>query len=339
MTPAFRNLIFALVGLVVVVGIWMGVRDRRPAIPQAVFETREKNLGRIPAGTGVDLSFAIRNAGGKDLHIQSVTGTCGCLSPQKPDRVRPGKSDLIRVRFEPAPQWSGEVQKELTVLTDDPKEPEIKLHLIADIDPIIAIDPPSPVQIPVHRGEVVNRVVRLTPRKGSGIVLSQPKSASPLLKAVLVPPVAADPAGSYLLKLTLGPCKGNGDVSAAVMIRTNAQQLPIANVVAVGLQQDGTLASPSSIMFSSTPSGAAGDQLTNLQVFTRSSKEFKVTRVQCSLPELQTRVHTESPGRLYSLRVLRKQPLKSGRHTGQLEILTTDPKSPRITVPIDITVS
>jgi hypothetical protein len=201
------------------------------------------------------------------------------------------------------------------------------------------MDPSSPVQIPVHRGQVVDRLVRLTPRKGSGIVLSEPKSASPLLKAVLVPPKASDPEGSYLLKLKLGPCKATADVSAVVMIKTTSQQLPIANVVAVGLQLEGALASPSQVLFSSTPSGAAGEQLTNLQVYTRSSTDFKVTRVRSSLPELEAKVQTDTPGRLYSLRVVRKQPLKSGRHTGELEILTSDPKTPRIAVPIDITVS
>jgi len=317
----------------------MGVRDRRPPYPQAVFETREKRLGRVEAGTGVDLTFPIRNTGGKDLHIQSVTGSCGCLNPQKPDRVRPGKSDLIRVRFEPSAQWSGQVQKELTVITDDPKEPEVKLHLTADIDPIIAMDPPSPVQIPVHQGQVINRLVRLTPRKGSGIVLSHPKTASPLLKAVLVPPMASDPAGSYLLKLSLGPCKGAADVSAVVMIQTTSKQMPIANVVAVGLQLDGAVVSPSQILFSTIPSGEAGAQLSNLQVFTRGSKEFTVTGVHSTLPELEAKLATQSPGRLYSLQVLRKQPLKPGRHTGQLEIKTNDPKTPRLIVPIDITVS
>jgi hypothetical protein len=320
-------------------GIWMGVRDRRPPIPQAVFETREKNLGRVLAGEGVDLTFPIRNTGGKPLHITSVTGSCGCLNPQKPDVVRPGKSDVIRVRFEPSAQWSGQVQKELSVITDDPKEPEVKLHLTADIDPLVAMDPPSPIQIPVHQGQTVTRMVRLTPRKGSGLVLSEPKTASPILKAVLSPPAAADPTGSYQLKLTLGPCKGAADLSAAVMIKTTSEKLPITSVVAVGLQLDGPLVSPAQILFSTIPSGEAGSQLSNLQIFTRGGAEFKVTGVRSSLPELEPKVHAETTGRLYSLQVFRKKPLKPGRHTGQIEIKTNDPKTPRLTVPIDITVS
>lgn len=339
MASASRTLIFALVTLVVVLGIWMGVRGSRPSLPQAVFETREKDLGRVLAGSGVDLSFAVRNTGGKDLHIQSVTGSCGCLNPQKPDRVRPGQSELIRVRFEPSPQWSGQVQKELSVVTDDPKEPQVKLHLTAEIDPLIKMEPPSPLQIPVHRGEIVSREMRLTPRKGSGIVLSEPKAASPLVKAVLVPPKKTDPEGSYLLKLTLGPCNRPADVSGAVRIKTTSPQMPIANVVAVGLQLDGVLASPSEILFSAIPSGNPGDQVSNLQIFTRTDKEFKVTGVRCSIPELDPQLKSETPGKLYSLRILRKQPLKPGRNTGQIELQTSDPNTPRLTVPIDVTVN
>lgn len=339
MASASRTVIVALVALIVAVGIWMGVRNRRPPIPQAVFETREKNLGRVLAGQGVDLSFPIRNTGGKDLHVVSVTGSCGCLNPRKPDLVRPGKSELIQVRFEPSPQWTGQVHKELTVVTDDPKEPEVKLRLSAEIDPVIAMDPPSPVVIPLHAGEVVNRLVRLTPRKDSGIVLSNPKVMSPLLKAVLAPPVAGDPTGSYLLKLTLGPIPRMADVSAAVMLKTTSEQLPLVSVVAVGQQLDGPLASPAQILFSTLPSGEAGAEVSNLQVFTRSGTAFQVTGVQCTLPELAVKLHNESPGRLYSLRVYRKKSLKPGRHTGQIILKTDDRKSPRLTVPIDITVS
>lgn len=339
MSSASRTLVLALVALVVVAGIWLGLRGSRPPIPMAVWDTREKNLGHVPAGAGTDLAFTVKNTGGKDLKIVSVTGSCGCLSPQKPDRVRPGKSELIRVRFEPAPQWSGQIQKELTVVTNDPKEPEVKLHLTAEVDPLVKIEPPSPVQIPVHRGETVTREVRLTPRKGSGIKLSEVKVGSPIIKAALTPPPASDPEGSYRLKMTLGPCPPAVDVNGVVMIRTSSAQMPITNVVAVGLQLDGPVASPREILFSSIPSGNAGDPLTNLQVYTRGGGNFKVTGVNCTLPELQTQMKTDTPGRLYVLTVSRKHPLKPGRRLGELVIRTDDPKTPQLKVPIDLTVN
>lgn len=339
MAAAPRTLISALIALLVLLGIWLGIRGSRPPIPHAVWESREKDLGRVLAGAGTDLTFAVKNTGGKDLQIVSVTGSCGCLSPQKPDRVRPGKSELIHVRFEPAAQWSGRVQKELTVVTNDPKEPEVKLHLTAEVDPIIKIEPPSPVQIPVHRGQTVTREVQLTPRQGSGIQLSDVKVGSPIVKATLIPPPASTPEGPYRLKMTLGPCPPAIDVSGVVTIRTSSPQMPIANVVAVGLQLDGPVVSPREILFSAIPSGEAGAQLTNLQVFTRSGEAFEIKGVKCSLPELEAKLKAESPGRLYSLTVTRKQPLKPGRRQGEIVILTSNPTTPRLTVPIDLTVN
>jgi hypothetical protein len=320
-------------------GIWLGVRAANPEPQQAVFETTTKDLGKVLAGEGTDLEFKIRNSGGKPLRIQSVTGSCGCLVPKYPASIPPGKSDVIQVRFEPAAQWYGHVQKELSVRTDDPKQPEIKLNLQADIDPILTMFPPSPVQLMVHRGDTVTTEVKITPRPGTNIVLSEPKAAQPWVKAELIPPAAKDRNKTYRLKLKLGPCNRSADTVGSVTIKTSSKLLPMTSVVAVGLQLDGPVASPSEVLFSSIQSGKAGDQITNLQVFTRSTTNFKILSTRCTLPGLEPKVEAGTPGRLYGIKLLRKEALKPGRATGRLEIRTDVPKYPVLTVPIDITVS
>jgi len=57
-----------------------------------------------------------------------------------------------------------------------------------------------------------------------------------------------------------------------------------------------------------------------------------------TVPGLMADVVPDTPGRLYSIRLLRKGPLKSGRATGEVQIVTDDPEFPTVSVPVDITV-
>ena len=339
MSSGIKPVIFAATALVLAGGIWLGVRAANPEPQQAVFENTQRDLGKVLAGEGMDLEFKVKNAGGKALKIQSVTGTCGCLVPKYPNSVKPGETATIQVRFEPAPQWYGRVQKHLTVVTDDPKLPEVKLDLQADIDPLLAMDPPSPVQIPAHRGQTVSTEVKITPRVGTNIKLSDPKPAQPWVKTQLIPPAAGDAKGSYRLKVQVGPCDRSADMVGTVTLKTSSKLLPMTSVVAVALQLEGVVASPSEVLFSNLPAGQKGDQITNFQVFTRGGNDFKILGTKCSLAGLQPEVTVSTPGRLYGISLKRNDTLKSGRATGKLEIKTNSPKTPVLTVPIDITVS
>jgi hypothetical protein len=338
-SPGIKPVVFATTALALAGGIWLGVRAANPEPQQAVFESTKKDLGKVPAGEGKDLEFRVKNTGGKPLKIQSVTGTCGCLVPKYPNSVKPGETAVIQVRFEPAAQWYGRVQKELTVRTDDPKQPEVKLDLQADIDPILNMDPPSPIQLPVHRGATASTEVKITPRAGLDVKLSDPKGAQPWVKAQLLPPAPGDRKKSYRLKIQVGPCDRSADMVGTVTLRTTSKILPMTSVVAVALQLDGVVASPSEVLFSNLPSGQAGDRVTNFQVFTRGTADFKILSAKCSLPDLEPKVEVGTAGRLYNISLLRKGSLKSGRATGKLEIRTNVQKYPVLTVPIDVTVS
>jgi hypothetical protein len=201
------------------------------------------------------------------------------------------------------------------------------------------MDPPSPVQLRVHRGETAVTEVKITPRAGLDVKLSEPKPGQPWMKAELIPPAAKDPKKAYRLKLKLGPCDRSADVVGSVTLRTTSKLLPSTSVVAVGLQLEGPVASPSEVLFSNIPVGNAGDRVTNLQVFSRGSGDFKILGAKCTIAGLEPKVDVGTAGRLYNINLVRKAPLKSGRAVGKLEIRTDAAKYPILTVPIDVTVS
>jgi len=330
-----RNLGLTIGAFVVAAGAWMAVRIANPAPAKAVFETTQQKIGHVLAGEKAEVSFPIRNAGGKDLKILSVTGSCGCLNPKFPTLIRGGASGVIQTTFTPSPEWRGHVKKELLVLTSDPDQSEIKLFLEADIDALIAMDPTSPMQLQVHRGGTARQRMRITPIEGIQLKPGQPEVSGPNLKARLSP---AGDGKSYLLDVTMGPCNESLDQVGKITLRTTSPKIPSTTVIVVALQLDGPVASPREVLFSSIESGKAEDEVTRLQVFSRSSRGFKLISARVTVPGLMADVVPDTPGRLYSIRLLRKGPLKSGRATGEVQIVTDDPEFPTVSVPVDITV-
>lgn len=316
-------------------GAWIAVRIANPEPPKAVFETTETTVGHVLAGESADVSFPIRNAGGQDLQILDVQGSCGCLNTEFPKVIKGGRSGVIQTTFTPSPEWRGQVKKELTVRTNDPLQPELKLHLAAEVDPLVAFDPPSPLQLQVRRGETARRTVRITPREGITLTPGQPEVSAPYLKARLKP---AGDGKSHLLELAMGPCNQSLDLVGKVTLRTNSPKLPVTSLIAVALQLDGPVASPQEILFSSMESGEAGGEITRLQVFSRSGDEFKILSARVTIPGIAVTVTADSPGKLYGIKLARSGPLKSGRATGKVDVVTDHPKYPTLSVPVDLTV-
>src|SRR5262249_42366590 len=150
-------------------------------------------------------------------------GDCGCLSPSYPSVLAPGGNGEILVRFDPAANWSGAMERTLKVFSNDPAHPVQELKITARVIPLFGMEPPSPLPLPYQRGEVLHRRVRVTPRPDSNVQIVGIHSQSPLVQAKLRPPGPQEK--SYLLDLTVGPCNGPGDFNAEVRLATTAKEV------------------------------------------------------------------------------------------------------------------
>lgn len=70
------------------------------AFPEIFFEKTEHDFGRIKNGTPVDTYFKLTNTGKAPLVITSVSASCGCTTPEKPEKpILPGETGQIKVAF------------------------------------------------------------------------------------------------------------------------------------------------------------------------------------------------------------------------------------------------
>lgn len=95
------------------------------------FDRRYHDFGNVKEGVENTTTFIVTNTGDKPLIIQDVAASCGCTTPQKPEKpIAPGKSDKITVTFKAKPDQLNEQIKNVTVTANTTPQVE-KLEIRA----------------------------------------------------------------------------------------------------------------------------------------------------------------------------------------------------------------
>jgi len=96
-------------------------------------EKRVQDVGKVPTDSKVKAEFQVYNIGGKRLKIKDVETSCGCTVAQVSKHVLvPGDFTLIGVEMDTSLKL-GPVRKKITVISNDPKRPELALFLVGDV--------------------------------------------------------------------------------------------------------------------------------------------------------------------------------------------------------------
>jgi hypothetical protein len=308
----------------------------QPSATALRFEPMQRDLGSVETGKSVAIRFAVRNAGHRAVRILNIEGECGCLRVHGPGALAAGGSGAIQARFEPMPLWSGRVEKVITLQTDEPGHPVTQLRLTANVIPYIRIEPAYPVEIRYEPGGRYQVELRLTPRAGRSVTIGPPKGPpSKLVSARLTPPGPADRAGTYRLRLEVGPVQGPGDLTETLQLPTSEPHLGMLPVTVNILAAKGPVASPRQVYAPAIEAGARGTDLTKFQLFSRSS-EFHLLRIETGNPNLAARVTEKTPGRAYEITLRYTGGWRPGSVEITLKVRTDDPDWPVVEVPFHV---
>jgi Protein of unknown function (DUF1573) len=74
------------------------------------------DLGKVKEGQVVEVSYRFKNAGTKNLIIATVSASCGCTVPEKPEKpFAPGEEGVIKAKFDSKGKPHGIARKEIYV--------------------------------------------------------------------------------------------------------------------------------------------------------------------------------------------------------------------------------
>ncbi len=101
--------------------------------PIASFAVKDYDFGDVKEGTNVFYRFELINTGKSDLMIRKITSSCGCTTSNiDKTLLKPDENCFVSASFNTGGR-SGEQQKTITIVTNDPKNPTIILSLIGKI--------------------------------------------------------------------------------------------------------------------------------------------------------------------------------------------------------------
>ena len=110
--------------------------------PRLYVKTRTVGLGRLRQGEKATATWTLENRGSVNLHITGVQGSCSCTIPRTltpEDRLlEPNEKLVIQAIFDSTGR-KGAQRRSITVSSDDPDEPELKLFLTGEVVTLMEI--------------------------------------------------------------------------------------------------------------------------------------------------------------------------------------------------------
>ncbi|HWP64326.1 MAG TPA: DUF1573 domain-containing protein, partial [Candidatus Limnocylindria bacterium] len=142
--------------------------DRALAGPRLMVAAPTFDFGTIERGTPVDHVFRVRNEGDAPANVLGIDRTCACTVGAASARtVAPGGELWVSVGLD-SEALSGPVVKAVTVRTDDPNAPALRLVLRGTVLVDLIAEPPTLYVGEVGRGSVPERTARVRPGRPTG---------------------------------------------------------------------------------------------------------------------------------------------------------------------------
>lgn len=228
-----------------------------PSGPRLVVRQEDYDFGKMETNHAGQHEFLVTNAGDQPLTLQQGKETCGCCTcvceTKLPEggKIPPHESAAVTLKWT-IKRFTGAYHQSSTILTNDPRRPEIMLSVSGRLVPAVRVVPGQFVFTSLLVGESAAGEVRVygyrsEPLKISDCRLSDPSTA-PFFETAIAPlspdEVAQEPdAGNgFSLRVNLKPGLPLGPFRQDVVLATN---LDSAAKVEIPIQ--GRITSPVSI--------------------------------------------------------------------------------------------
>jgi uncharacterized cupredoxin-like copper-binding protein len=101
--------------------------------PVLSFVESQHDFGNVKEGQVVDYTFKFKNTGKGVLEVKNVSTSCGCTVALISSKIlEPGKEGTLRVELD-TKNREGQLNRNITIQSNDPKEPNKVLLIFADI--------------------------------------------------------------------------------------------------------------------------------------------------------------------------------------------------------------
>lgn len=290
------------------------------------------DFGKIPPGETRQHEFVYRNLGSEPLEVKQVRTSCGCTTTGEWDRrVEPGESGRVAIKFSSG-SYSGVLQRNVTLVTNDPRQPQLVLQVKAQIWAPFEVNPKTVMfQYDPDSTEGQTRVVRVTNQLDEPMAIVGVQSGHPGFAATIE---AVNPGREFELSISTVPPVGRGTVSTAVTLEPADTNLAPVRVMAYAVEQRPLTVSPISLVLPAGPV-RAGTRRPSVTIRNNTSQPFALSEVSINLPGVEVEVQELQANQFFTLTPVFPEgfELPVGERV-QMRVKTSHQRQPEILVPV-----
>ena len=288
-----RRIVFS-VGFASVVMLSAPLIAGAEARPEVVLSETSFDFGSVAQGSKVVREIDIKNTGTADLIIQRVSPSCGCTTTAvSSPTVKPGASEKIRVTFDTS-GFFGPKKKTVSVLTNDPENPERVFTLTGHVATGLTTTPTK-----IEFGEVFPtsakgarvQEVSLEVEDGSSLEVSRAGSLSKYLK--LSPVVKQGRRATVQVELL--PNAPKGDLRDRIVFEFVDDRRAPVNVPVIASVKGDLRVSPATISFGVVEGREVLERRVRFE--NKSAQSVSVRSIKSSDPAVSASLVEVQPGK------------------------------------------
>ena len=240
-----------------------------------MFEVRRHDFGTVAAGAKSQYEFVLKNIYVEDVHVASVTSSCGCTSPSvKKEWLKTYDRGAILAVFNTR-TFSGSRGATLTVTIDKPFYAHVQLQVRGYIRRDVVFDPGSVDLGSVEQGKAVEKSIAVNYAGRSSWQVLRVKSANPHLSAEVKETGREGGQVSYKLTVRMDENAPAGPISDHLVLVTNDRNSSQIPVPVQGSVQSAIVVAPTTLFLGVLQPG----QKVTKQLVVKGKKPFRILSV------------------------------------------------------------
>ncbi|MEK6798782.1 MAG: redoxin domain-containing protein [Planctomycetota bacterium] len=293
------------------------------------------DFGSVWVGPDLNHTYKLTNDGDAPLLIDKVKPSCGCtVAGPYPKQIAPGESGDFPFAMK-SDKLRGTFQKNITIESNDPINPRLRLTLRGEVKRFVDITPASASFGRITEQEPQTRELTIINNTETPVQLTLQKEPNDPFAYELVEKEAGK---RYSLNVTAKPPFTEGSLHGNLRIGTNVEQQKELMVASVATVPPRLEVQPTAVIVAKARPDApptSPEGLSRVLRFTNYGKEkVKLVEAKCDDPSVAVSVRERTEGQAYTIEVQMPagyQPPGEGR---MITLKTDDAKTPEIKIPI-----
>lgn len=312
--------------------------DGAKGAPRLVVEKRILDVGSVVEGAKVPLEWVLENKGDVDLQILRTQASCGCTLvklEEEQKKIKPGGTLRLAAQFDSTAR-TGEHDKTITVFSNDPLEPELRLSFHALVSALYEVEPVGILNLQsIRRGEKATKTAEFRPAAGRSN-LKILNIENPSADAIEITREPRSAGAGERIRVTVLDAAAVGMVRATVLVKLSVDDIEREYALPVRAQIVGDLSWRPLILDATRQPSLPGRRLAPLTIESTDKHPFEILRVdagqlfESSVEELTG----GAPGTRRNVVLTVRDDAAPGPFAASLKVFTDCLDQPMIEIPV-----